>query len=279
MRGQEVISVLVARGDDVARDELARLLTETSGLRVVGVARDGDATVALARQTRPDIVLIDEDLPKPGFQEGGGIATTEALSSLLPGTGLILLARRMEASVLQRAMMAGAREFLCMPVEPADLLGSIQRVHTAMAPQRSMVRGGLAPELIRRDGQVIAVFSPRGGVGRTTLAANLAVALRHEHRMNVTLVDASLPFGDVGVLLDLPPTHSIVDLQVPEAELDADYVDTVLVTHKSGVKALLAPPRPEMSEMVTDELLRRTLRVLRERHDYVIVDTNSTLAS
>ena len=259
----------------------------TPDLQVVGTARDGDAALALARQARPDIVLIDHNLPRPDLGQvgapvatgalGGGIATMEALSSLLPGTGLILLAQQMDAGVLQQAMMAGAREFLRMPAEPSEMVGSIQRVYTVMAPQRSVVRVSGTSEPARRDGQVITVFSPKGGVGRTTLATNLAVALRCDHRMNVALVDASLPFGDVGVFLDLPPTHSIVDLQVPEAELDADYVDMILAPHKSGVKALLAPPRPEMSEMVTDELLRRTLRVLRERHDYVIVDTSPTL--
>ncbi len=280
MRGQEAISVVVARGDDAACDELLRLLTATGGLRVIGAARNGDEAIALARQTQPDIVLVDVDLPMPVGAvgaTGGGIATTEALSSLLPGTGLILLARQMDAGVLQHAMMAGAREFLRLPAEPAEVVESIRRVHTVMAPHRSAIQGGGAARPVRRDGQVIAVFSPGGGVGRTTLATNIAVAMRCEHRMNVALVDASLPFGDIGVFLDLPPTHSIVDLQVSEAELDADYVDTVLLTHKSGVKALLSPPRPEMSEMVTDELLRRALRVLRERHDYVVVDTSPTL--
>jgi len=289
--GQEAISILVARGDDVARDELVNLLTATERLLVVGAARDVDTAVALARQTRPDIVLVDLDLPVSatgGPVTDGGIAVTEAISSALPATGLILLSAQMDAAALQRAMMAGAREFLRMPVEPADMLHAIQRLHVAMAPQRALMQGvrpkdrGVAgmpagPARPRPPGQVIAVYSPRGGVGRSTLATNLAVALRHEHGMNVALVDASLPFGDVGVLLDLPPTHSIVDLQAPESELDADYVDSVLLPHKSGIKALLAPPRPEMSEMVTDELLRRTLRVLRERHDYVVVDTSPTL--
>jgi len=112
VRGQEAISVVVARGDDAACDELLRLLTATGGLRVIGAARNGDEAIALARQTQPDIVLVDVDLPMPVGAvgaTGGGIATTEALSSLLPGTGLILLARQMDAGVLQHAMMAGAR--------------------------------------------------------------------------------------------------------------------------------------------------------------------------
>ncbi len=280
----DVISVLIACGDDGARDELANLLTSAHGVRVVGTARDGEAALALARQTRPDVVLVDLDLPPrtSGMTKGAGdgIATVETLSSTLWGAGLILLAPLMDADLLQRAMMAGAREFLPMPASPSDVLQSIRRVHTVMAPRRAVVKEGAAtaPAPARRDGQIIAVFSPKGGVGRTTLATNLAVEIRRRHDLSVVVVDGSLPFGDVGVFLDLPPTHSIADLQVPEEELDAAYLETALLVHAgSGVKALLAPPRPEMAEMVTDELLRRTLRVSRERHDYIIVDTSPVL--
>jgi len=279
----DVISVLIACGDAGARDTLVSLLTPANGVRVVGTARDGAAALALARQTRPDVVLVDVDLPPQATQmtkgAGDGIATVETLSSTLWDAGLILLAPLMDADLLRRAMMAGAREFLPMPAPPSDVLQSIRRVHTVMAPRRAVVKGGAAPAApARRDGQIIAVFSPKGGVGRTTLVTNLAVEIRRRHDLSVVVVDGSLPFGDVGVFFDLPPTHSIVDLQVPEAELDAAYIETALLLHPvSGVKALLAPPRPEMAEMVTDELLRRTLRILRERYDYIIVDTSPAL--
>jgi pilus assembly protein CpaE len=96
--------------------------------------------------------------------------------------------------------------------------------------------------------------------------------------MRVALVDGSLTFGDIGVFLDLPPTRSIMDLQVPSEQMDADFVETALVTHeRSGIKVLLAPQRPELADMVTGELLRRTITLLRERHEYVIVDTWSAL--
>ena len=130
----------------------------------------------------------------------------------------------------------------------------------------------------QRDGQVLAVFSPKGGVGCTTIATNLAVAIKQEAGMRVALADGSLPFGNVGVFLDLAPSHSIMDLQVPSEQMDADFVETALVTHeRSGIKVLLAPQRPEMADMVTGELLRRTIGLLRERNEYVVVDTWSTL--
>jgi pilus assembly protein CpaE len=126
----------------------------------------------------------------------------------------------------------------------------------------------------RREGQIIAVFSPKGGVGATTVAVNVAMALRKEHGMHVTLMDGSLPFGDIAVFLDLPPIHSIMDLVINPDQIDEEYVKSALTNHqRSGVKVLLAPPRPEMAEMVTADQIRRTLSILREQYDFTVVDT------
>ncbi len=270
---QQGISILVALGDDVTREELVGILTGAEDMEVVGAVRNGDAAIALAGKLEPDIVLVDYDLPGRD-----GIETTEAISTTLPAAGVILLSTDMSADVLRRAMVAGARQFLQLPPNAEELLRAVYQVHDTTAARRS-INGRSAPTAPRRrDGQTIAVFSPKGGVGCTTIATSLAVAIRQEAGMRVALVDGSLPFGDIGILLDLPPTRSIMDLQGPTDVVDADFVETALMTHeRSGVKVLLAPQRPEMADMVTGELLRRTLALLRDRNEYVVVDTWSAL--
>jgi pilus assembly protein CpaE len=130
----------------------------------------------------------------------------------------------------------------------------------------------------RREGEIIAVFSPKGGVGTTTVAVNLAAALRKEHNLQVALVDGSLPFGDIAVFMDMAPNRSIMDLVVSPDQIDDDWVQGALTTHQaSGIKVLLAPPRPEMAEMVTADQLRRTLGLLRQSFEFTIVDTWSCL--
>jgi len=269
------ISILIALGDDTAREELVSILSTAEDMEVVGAIRTGDAAVSLARKLQPDIILVDYDLPGQG-----GIETTEAVMGILPSSGVILLSADMSADLFRRAMVAGAREFVQMPPNAEELLRAIYQVNDLTAGRRNSgatPAEGQAPQG-RRDGQTIAVFSPKGGVGCTTLATSLAVAIRQEAGLRVALVDGSLPFGDIGVFLDLPPSRSIMDLQVPSDQLDADFVDGALLTHeRSGVKVLLAPQRPEMADMVTGELLRRTLLLLRERNEYVIVDTWSAL--
>ena len=135
----------------------------------------------------------------------------------------------------------------------------------------------------REAGRVITLFSPKGGVGRTTLAVNLAVAIAADQGRSVALMDASFQFGDVGVLLNLNPRNkSIVDV-LGEGGSEPEHVDSALISHSTGIRVLLAPPSPEMAELVTTEHIRRVVDRLRMTHDVVIVDTapvfqDSTLA-
>jgi pilus assembly protein CpaE len=141
----------------------------------------------------------------------------------------------------------------------------------AAAPTASAETGNL------EDHQVIAVFSPKGGAGRTTLATNLALALKKETNSRVALVDANLQFGDVGVLLNLNPKNRSVIDAVEGGEPDRDIIDSVMIDHSTGIRVLLAPPAPEGADLVTPAYLRKIVEMLRETHDWVVVDMPSGL--
>jgi pilus assembly protein CpaE len=189
-----------------------------------------------------------------------------------------------EQDYLRRAMLAGAREFLVKPCSGDDLVRSIRHVYRLEASKRAMavaapppgtimLNGHLVEDTEHQNGKIITVVSPKGGVGRTSLAANLAVALKLSTGKKVALMDASLYFGDVGVMLNLLSNKTICDLVDHMEDLDADLLNDILITHSSGVKVLLAPPSPEMAELVTAEHVRRILMELSNNFDYVIVDT------
>jgi pilus assembly protein CpaE len=134
--------------------------------------------------------------------------------------------------------------------------------------------GGGASGEQGEPGQVIAIFSPKGGVGRTTVAVNLAIAAATELGRKVVLVDGSFQFGDVGVLLNLNPKNkSIADL-MPELEAggDIESMDTFVISHSAGIRVLLAPPSPETAELITPAAIKRVIETLRMTHDLVIVD-------
>jgi pilus assembly protein CpaE len=182
-------------------------------------------------------------------------------------------------------MLAGARDFLMKPFSGDELVSAIRRVYEtrpthSLAPavssrqgQRNINQQEIAQE---REGKIIAVFSPKGGIGCTTIAVNLAVALADQGN-SVVLVDGSLQFGDVAVMLNLKSSATIIDLVERTDELDYDLVSSVVTSHSSGLKVLPAPSRPEMAELVTEDHIKKLLQALRQMYDFVIIDTASSL--
>ena len=139
-----------------------------------------------------------------------------------------------------------------------------------MAP----VGGPAAPVAGRETGKIITFFSPKGGVGRTTIATNLAVALHQLTGKPVVLVDGSLPFGDIAVILNMSPkAKTIADLIGSFETADSDVVESILVQHSTGIKVMLAPPTPESTELITGAHIKHVLELLRERYAYIVVDT------
>ncbi len=124
-----------------------------------------------------------------------------------------------------------------------------------------------------KQGTVFAVVSANGGVGRSTIAANLAIALKGETNGKVGLVDCSLRFGDIGVLLNLTSTHTISDIAAAEGGVDTEILVDVMSTHPSGIKVLLAPASPELADLVGPQAMRTILNTLREHFDFLILDT------
>jgi pilus assembly protein CpaE len=278
------IRVLIVDDIPETRDHLTKLLGFESDIEVVGSAASGSESLTMAGKMLPDVVLMDINMP-----DMDGIAATEKLSAEVPTAAVVMMSVQGEADYLRRSMLAGAREFLVKPFSSDELTASIRQVYTrerdkqtrmnAMPVMSGTPGGGSTPagEDDGRNGQIIALFSPKGGVGRTTVAVNLAVAAATELGKSVVLMDGSFQFGDVGVLLNLNPKNkSIADL-VPELEAgDPELsLDTFIINHSAGIRVLLAPPSPEMAELITPSGVKRVLEALRRNHDLVIVDCTS----
>ncbi len=286
--GPEKIRVLIVDDIPETRENVRKLLAFEADIEVVGVAGTGREAVQLARDLQPNIVMMDINMP-----DMDGIAAVEMISRDVPIAQVVMMSVQSEADYLRRSMLAGARDFLTKPFTSDDLISTIRRVHrmgqtraaTMVAnapaqPQAQAARGGAPAAAFRpsREGAVIVVFGPKGGIGTTTLAVNLSVALNQRSDKNqIMLVDASLQFGDVGVFLNLPPGRNITDLGSSLDDLDPDSINVVAATHASGVKALLAPPRPEMADLITPDGLKRILEELRKQYDFVVVDTATVI--
>src|SRR5258706_8039633 len=276
------IRVLIVDDIPETRDHLTKLLGFESDIEVVGSAASGSESLTMAGEMLPDVVLMDINMP-----DMDGIAATEKLSAQVPTASVVMMSVQGEADYLRRSMLAGAREFLVKPFSSDELTASIRQVYTrerdkqsrmSAMPVMSGTPGGPASKADDggHDGQVVAIFSPKGGVGRTTVAVNMAVAAATELGKSVVLMDGSFQFGDVGVLLNLNPKNkSIADL-VPELEAgELESIDTFVINHSAGIRVLLAPPSPEMAELITPSGVKRVLEALRKSHDLVVVDCTS----
>ncbi len=273
------IKVLIVDDIPETRDHLSKLLGFEADIDVVGVAASGAEAISQAVALVPDVVLMDINMP-----DMDGIAATELLAAKCPTAAVVMMSVQGEADYLRRSMLAGAREFLVKPFSSDELTASIRQVWIRERDKASRLAAPIAAAAAAaattasgEPGLVVAVFSPKGGVGRTTIAVNLAVAAASLGEKRVALMDGSFQFGDVGVLLNLNPKNkSIADL-VPELDAgDLESIDTFIMNHSSGVRVLLAPPSPEAAEHVTAAHTKRVIERLRAEHDLVIVDCTST---
>jgi pilus assembly protein CpaE len=271
----EKIRVMIV--DDIVdtRDQLEKLLFFEKDIEVISKASNGREAVALAKQLRPDVILMDINMP-----DMDGIAATEAIMTQDPTVQVIIMSVQGETDYLRRAMLAGAREFLTKPISADDLYKSIRHVHKLASTRPRVANvatgGGSASAVVGdngAEGQIIAVFSPKGGVGTSVVAANLAVAIRQQTNKKVALVDANVIFGDLTVILNLRSDKTIIELAQRVDELDRELLNDVLATHTSQIKVLLAPPDPQRGELVSSDHIRTILEAMRREFDYIVVDT------
>ena len=168
------------------------------------------------------------------------------------------------------AFEAGADEVLMLPAVSENAAAASDVLFTF---QKALARRNGAPSAsAQRHSQMICVLGPKGGIGKTVVASNLAVALASEGA-SVALVDLNLQCGDLALALGLQPDRTIYDLATSGGALDAEKLEAFLGRHESGVRVLMAPTRPDQSSSVTTEFLDRAYSLLRAMHDFVIVDT------
>jgi pilus assembly protein CpaE len=277
---QKKIRLLVV--DDIVetRNNLINLLYFERDIEIIDSATNGQEGIEKAKKLQPDIVLMDINMP--GMN---GIQATEIISKQIPGTAVIIMSVQGEQDYLRQAMRAGAREFLVKPFSADDLVASIRQIYQEeqsrkrFAPQVQYTPGAPSADGGGEEakGEIISIFSPKGGVGRTTIIANLAVAVKQISRKRVALVDGSLFFGDIGIIMDVRNTKTMNDLQGRIDNMDAQLLQDVMLTHSSEVKVLLAPPKPDQAELITAEDLKKILREMRNSFDYIFVDTFPSL--
>lgn len=263
----EQIRVLIA--DDIAetRENLRRIISLDDEIVVVGEAVNGKQALQRAKTLQPHVILMDINMPIMD-----GITATEKMNLEIPECSIIIISVQGEQEYIRKAMLAGARDYLMKPFSPDDLINTIKQVYQ-LDSKRNASNPAMKKKREESKPQVVTVFGTKGGVGKTTLSVNIAVAIAQQTKKKVALVDLDLQFGDVSVFLNLMPKRTIAELAQETSQIDRDLLESYLIPHISGIKVLPAPGRPEYAELVNGEIIENVLSVLRQQYDYVIIDT------
>lgn len=257
MTGEQIRLLVVEDVPQVA-SHVRSLLNAQSQIKMLDVVTAGDRAAGSVAELKPDVVIVDALLQ--GRMSGQKVA--EEIRRAEPQVGIIMLT--VPQNPVSENPERGVDAVLKMPFTGFDLTTLIRKVGEERAVESA-----------RSGSLIVSLFSPKGGVGRTTLAYNIAVALGGEHR--VCLIDGSLQFSDLRGLLRVPAVApSIVNL--PTDRIREQDLTEVMWRDPSGIDILLAPPRVEMAEMVTTRDIEKVLSILRQIYEFVIIDTRAALS-
>ena len=283
VEAKDRIRILIVDDHKDTRENVSRLISFEPDMEVIGQAYDGRQGLEMAIEMRPQIVMMDINMP-----DMDGITATREMSVQAPYSQVIIMSVQFEREYMRRAMLAGARDYQTKPFSADDLISCIRRVYNATRPMVEQIE---LVEKARREPEfaiartaanaalavpIFVVYGPKGGTGTTAIAINLAAALQQENN-NTILVDADLQMGDIPVDLNVVPKTNLSDL-IGIGKPDTDHLAKVLLAHSSGVKLLMAPQKPEQSELITGNLMIQVIRNLKPAASAIVVDTATYLS-
>jgi len=284
MTAQEKITVIVVDDIEESREMILRMLQFEPSIQVVGTARTGLEAIEAAQKFMPDVMVMDINMP-----DMDGISATETIRKQVSFVQVVILSVQNDPNYMRRAMLAGARDFLSKPPLIDDLTQAVKRAGEMAHEEKNkyvaafqtgpltapLQQGVAAPQMAL--GKIIVVYSPKGGVGCTTISVNLASALKKPDN-KVAVVDANLLFGDIAVALNEHAKNTFLELLDHTEELDPEIIEDVMVVHKtSDLHLLTSPKMPEMNESGHGEAIARILKYMQQMYHYIVVDTTPYL--
>jgi len=255
------LNMIIIDSNYDSREELKVLLEQFHQIDVIGEFDNILAGYAAAIQEKPQIVFIDlsENIDL-------GIETIEKITYRNKNCVILVSSVNVNTDLVLQAMRAGAREFLTQPVMIEDL-------STALKKAKILLENDEGNSI----GEIISIFSNKGGIGKTTIAANLALKIAELTEKRVCLVDLNLQLGDVTTFLDVNPSFDISYVVTHLSRIDESFLLSSLEKYKNKELYILAdPPNVEQAEEISSEDITSVLSMLKEMFAYIIVDTSSS---
>jgi pilus assembly protein CpaE len=259
------LEVVVIDPDVNSRADATRALS-LARFTVTGEAGYGIDAVTIAHEKNPDVLVLAMEEPVARATQ-----TMSALADAMPDTPVIVYSSLADAASVRRAMVAGARDYLVKPPRPEELARAIYSVLEQEERRRTRATGEMSSSAAR--GTIITVFGAKGGIGKTTIATNLATALCRNTNSSVAIIDMDTRFGDVAIMMDVVVEYSIADVGRNIETVDRDSIREYLVQHGSGVQILPAPLHPTEWGALHRHHIAKVIELLSQTHDYVVIDT------
>lgn len=261
---QGISTVIIDRDTDTLNLLSKYIKNLGDGASVDGVATDFEGGYELVHKKKPMVVIMEvctDDMER-------SIERIKMVVTRFPQVSIFAMCEEKSSDTILKVMRAGAAEYLLKPVSEVDLVSSLQKVGRLWISK---------PSLEKETGELLAFFSPKGGVGVTTLAINVATSLYAATGQPTIVVDLDLEAGDVTTFLNLRPTYTISDVTANMTRLDKNFLQSVVTKHDSGVYILAEPQRVEEGVSITGMDVRKVLGILKTMFKFVVVDTEAGL--
>lgn len=267
----ETIEVLLIDESYDERQKTKSLIGTSHGVEVIGEARNGREALQRLEVISPDIIVMT--VPE---EVTDNVRDLEQITLQHPHVGIIVMSEHRDWHYVRQYMRAGARDYLYMPVTTDMLLKTIEDVYRLDRAMHQRTSEAILTDQYTHEVKILSLVSSKGGVGKSTIAVNVAVGLAQRGKETV-LIDLDLQSGIDHMLLNLSPNRTITDLTNDMNEIDPEVMERYLVKHDSGLKVLCAPRLPEEMELVQPADLRVIFQSLQKRYDYIVVDTAPTV--
>lgn len=264
------IKLVLADHNERSRNTIKELLELDDSIDIVAEADNGSQVIEQIKSMEPQVVIMDFNLP-----EVDGLETTRYITLHHPRVSVIIISLNDEIEQIKRSMLAGAREYLVKPISPLEIHRAVRQVAelNSKIPAASG-EAELPKKAVGNVNQIITVFGTKGGVGKSVICTNLAVAAAKEYRSRVGLIDLDIQFGDVSIMTNLNPRKTMAELAQEVDETSADMLEQYLY-ERNGVHILAAPNKPELAELVTPMHVKGVMALSRQIFNYTFVDTPS----
>jgi len=267
------IKVMLADDNDQIRESVKKLLELDNEIDLVAEAANGREVIEKIPDVEPEVVVMDINMP-----EMDGLEACRHISENFEHIAVIIISVEDEPQSFSKAMRAGAKGYLVKPLSPLDLNNTVKEVaelnrkRIRMHQPEPGAKNG--PTSSKRKNKLVTIFGTKGGVGKSVICTNLAVALAQKYKNQVGVVDLDIQFGDVSIMMNISPRKTIAELMQEGEILSRDLLEDYIYERK-GVHILTAPNKPELAELVTADKVGDILNLCREMYTYTVVDTPS----